>query len=327
MRRRDFISLIGGSAMVWPLAARAQQPAMPVIGFLNATSPEGYARQLAAFLKGLGEIGYVDGHNVVIEYRWAEGRSDRLPAMAADLVRRQVSVIAATTTPAALAAKAATKTIPIVFETASDPIKLGLVTSLSRPDGNVTGVTQLNLEIAPKRLELLHQLVPTATVLALLVNPADPTLAETESSDGLSAARTLGLELHVLNASTERDFDAVFANLIQLRVGGLVIGTDPFFTSQTKQLAALAAHYAVPTVYQYGEFTAAGGLASYGGSITDSYRLTGVYAGRILKGEKLADLPVQQATKVELFINLKTAKTLGITVPLPLLGRVDDVVE
>jgi len=327
MRRREFIRVIGGATVTWPLCSRAQQPAKPVIGFMNATSPEGYARQLAAFLKGLGETGYVDGHNVVIEYRWAEGRSDRLPAMATDLVRRQVSAIAATTTPAALAAKAATTTIPIVFETASDPVELGLVANLSRPGGNVTGVTQLNLEIAPKRLELLHQLIPTATIIALLVNPADPTLAEAESTSVVSAARTLGLELHILNASTERDFDAVFTNLIKLRAGGLVIGTDPIFTSRSKQLAALAVHYAVPVIYQYGEFTAAGGLISYGGSITDSYRLAGIYTGRILKGDKPADLPVQRVTKVELFINLKTAKALGITVPLPLLGRVDDVVE
>ena len=327
MRRREFIALLGSATASWPLVARAQQPAMPVVGFMNATSPEGYARQLAAFLKGMGETGYVDGHNVIIEYRWAEGQSDRLPAMATDLVRRQVSVIAATTTPAALAAKAATTTIPIVFVTAADPVGLGLVANLSRPDVNVTGVTQLNLEIAPKRLELLHELIPTATVMALLVNPTNSTLAQTESSTAASAARTLGLELHILNASAESDFDAVFENLIKLRAGGLVIGTDPFFTSRSKQLAALAIRYAVPVIYQYGDFTAAGGLISYGGSITESYRLAGIYTGRILKGDKVSDLPVQQATKVELFINLNTAKTLGITVPLPLLGRVDDVVE
>jgi len=327
VRRREFIALLGSATASWPLVARAQQPAMPVVGFMNATSPEGYARQLAAFLKGMGETGYVDGHNVIIEYRWAEGQSDRLPAMATDLVRRQVSVIAATTTPAALAAKAATTTIPIVFVTAADPVGLGLVANLSRPEVNVTGVTQLNLEIAPKRLELLHELIPTATVMALLVNPTNSTLAQTESSTAASAARTLGLELHILNASAESDFDAVFENLIKLRAGGLVIGTDPFFTSRSKQLAALAIRYAVPVIYQYGDFTAAGGLISYGGSITESYRLAGIYTGRILKGDKVSDLPVQQATKVELFINLNTAKTLGITVPLPLLGRVDDVVE
>src|SRR5450759_4110492 len=274
---------------------------MPVVGFLNVASPQGYARPLAAFLKGLGETGYVDGRNVAIEYRWGEGHSDRLPAMVADLVHRHVAVIAATSTPTALAAKAAT--IPIVFETGSDPVQLGLVESLSRPGGNVTGVTQTNVEIAPKRLQLLHELVPTASVMALLVNPADLTLAETATKEMHAAARTLGLELHVLNASTERDFDAVFAKLIQLRAGGLVIGGGPFLISRNEQLAALAARHAVPTIFQYREFAVAGGLLSYGSDITDSYRLAGVYTGRILKGDKPADLPVQQATKVEMIIN------------------------
>ena len=250
MQRRQFIALLGGAAAAWPLAARAQQPAMPVIGFLSIASAKGYAPQLSAFLKGLSETGYVDGRNVAIEYRWAEGRTDRLPAMVADLVRRQVAVIAATSTPAALAAKAATTTIPIVFEMAGDPVRLGLVASLDRPGGNVTGVTNLNIEIAPKRLQLLHEFVPTASVMALLVNPANPTVAETQSREVQSAARTLGLELHVLNASTERDFDAVFANLIQLRVGGLVIGADPFFTSRSKQLGELTVRHAVPAIYR-----------------------------------------------------------------------------
>jgi putative tryptophan/tyrosine transport system substrate-binding protein len=327
MRRRDFITLFGGTAVAWPLVARAQQPAIPVVGFVNAASPQGYARQLSAFLKGLSETGYVDGHNVAIEYRWAEGRNDRLPAMVADLVHRQVAVITATSTPAALAAKAATATIPIVFETGADPISLGLVRSLNRPGGNVTGVTQTSVEIAPKRLQLLHELLPTASVVALLVNPANPALAEPQSSAVLSAAHALGLELHVLNASTERDFDAVFAKLIELRAGGLVIGGDQLFTSRTERLAALALRHAVPTIYQYREFALAGGLLSYGADVTDTYGLAGVYTGRILKGDKPADLPVQQSTKVELVINLKTAKALGLSIPLPLVGRADEVIE
>jgi putative tryptophan/tyrosine transport system substrate-binding protein len=327
MRRRDFITLFGGTAVAWPLVARAQQPAIPVVGFVNAASPQGYARQLSAFLKGLSETGYVDGHNVAIEYRWAEGRNDRLPAMVADLVHRQVAVITATSTPAALAAKAATATIPIVFETGADPISLGLVRSLNRPGGNVTGVTQTSVEIAPKRLQLLHELLPTASVVALLVNPANPALAEPQSSAVLSAAHALGLELHVLNASTERDFEAVFAKLIELRAGGLVIGGDQLFTSRTERLAALALRHAVPTIYQYREFALAGGLLSYGADVTDTYGLAGVYTGRILKGDKPADLPVQQSTKVELVINLKTAKALGLSIPLPLVGRADEVIE
>jgi putative tryptophan/tyrosine transport system substrate-binding protein len=326
VKRREIITLLGASAAAWPLAGRAQQPTLPVVGFVNAASPQSYARPLSAFLRGLGETGYVEGHNVAIEYRWADGRSDRLPAMAADLVHRQVTVIAATSTPAALAAKAATTAIPIVFETGSDPVQLGLVASLNRPGGNVTGVTQTNVEITPKRLELLHELLPTATVMALLVNPVDPQ-AETTTRDVQGAARTLGLELHVLNASTERDFDVVFAKLIQLRAGGLVIGGDPFFTSRIERLAALAVHHAVPVIYQWREFAVAGGLMSYGSDVTDSYRLAGNYTGRILKGDKPADLPVQQLAKVELYINLKTAKALGITFPLSLLGRADEVIE
>jgi putative ABC transport system substrate-binding protein len=327
MRRRDFIKVIVGSTVAWPLTARTQQPKMPVIGFVNFASAKSYALQLAAFIKGLGEAGYVDGRNVAIEYRWAEGRSDRVPAMVADLVHRQVAVIVATTTPAALAAKAAATAIPIVFETASDPIRLGLVASLSHPGGNMTGVTQLNLQVMPKRLQLLHELVPTARVIALLVNPANPTLAETNSKELQAAARTLGLELHVLTASTDGDFEGVFAKLSQLRAGALVIGADPFFTSRSEQLAALAIRHAVPAVYETRAFAAAGGLMSYGGNITDAYRLTGVYAGRVLKGDKPADLPVQQVTKVEMYINLKTAKALGINVPNTLIGRADEVIE
>jgi putative ABC transport system substrate-binding protein len=326
MRRRQFIRFLGG-AVTWPLAARAQQPAMPVIGFLNPASPQSYARPLSAFLKGLGETGYIDGQNVTIEYRWAEGQNDRLTAMVADLVHRQVAVIAAISVTAALAAKAATTTIPIVFETGSDPIKIGLVASLSRPGGNVTGVTQTNVEVAPKRLQLLHELVPTASVIALLVNPADPTVAETTTKEMLAAAHTLGLELHVLNASSEGDFDGVFAKLIQLRAGGLVIGGGPFFTSQSERLGALTARHAVPAIHQYREFVAAGGLLSYGSEATDAYRLAGNYTGRILKGEKPANLPVQQATKVELYINLRTAKALGLNIPNTLIGRADEVIE
>ena len=307
--------------------ARAQQPAMPVVGFLNAASAKNYARQLSAFVKGLGEAGYVEGQNVAIKYRWAEGHIDRLPAMAADLVHRQVAVIAATSTPAALAAKAATTTIPIVFETGGDPIKLGLVASLNRPGGNVTGVTQLTVGLAPKEMEVLHELLPSARVMALLVNPADPALAETATKEMQAAALTLGLELHVLNASAERDFDAVFAKLVEFRAGGLVIGGDALFTSRSEQLAALAARHAVPAAYKGREFAAAGGLLSYGTDITDSYHLAGNYTGRILKGDKPADLLVQQATKIELIINLKTAKALGLNVPNTLIGRADEVIE
>ena len=274
MQRRDFLGVLGGAA-AWPLVARAQQPERPVIGFVNAASAKGYARPLSGFLKGLDETGYIDGQNVTIEYRWAEGQNDRLTAMVADLVHRQVAVIAATSTPAALAAKAATTTIPIVFETGSDPIKIGLVASLSRPGGNVTGVTQTNVEVAPKRLELLHELLPTARVMALLVNPADPIITETTASEVLAAARTFGLELHVLNASSEGDFDGVFAKLIQLRAGGLVISGGPFFTSQSERLGALTARHAMPAIHQYREFVAAGGLLSYGSEATDAYRLAG----------------------------------------------------
>jgi putative ABC transport system substrate-binding protein len=327
LKRRDFITLLGGAVAAWPLAARGQQPNVPVIGFLNQASADGYRPMVAAFRQGLQESGYVDGQNVTIEYRWAEGRTDRLPEMAADLVHRQVTVIAATTTPAALAAKAATTTIPIVFEGGGDPVQLGLVANLNRPGGNVTGVTQLSTVVAAKRLELLHELVPTARAVAFLVNPADLAVAEPQVRDSQAAAHTLGLNLHVLNASTESDFDAVFARLIQLRVGGLVIGSQAFFAARSEQVAALALRHAVPTIASYRRFVAAGGLASYGGSVTDSYRLAGVYTGRILKGEKPADLPVQQGTKVELYINLKTAKALGITVPLPLSGRADELIE
>jgi len=322
MRRREFIKMIAWSVAAWPIVSRAQQSALPVIGYLSGRSPE----DLSAFLKGLNEAGYVDGRNVSIEYRWAEGRADRLPALVADLVHRRVTVITAATTPAALAAKAATTTIPIVFVMAGDPVRLGLVPSLNRPDGNITGVATLNIEVAPKRLQLLHEVVPSAKVVVLLVNPADAT-AEIQTREARSAAHSLGLELHVLNARTETDFDAVFANIIQMQAGGLVIAADPLFNSRRKQLGELTVRHAVPAIYGQHDFTAAGGLLSYGPDQADAYRRTGIYVGRVLKGEKPADLPVQQATKVELYINLKTAKALGITIPNTLIGRADEVIE
>jgi putative tryptophan/tyrosine transport system substrate-binding protein len=327
VRRREFITLLGGAAVAWPLKARAQKPAMPVVGFLNSASPAQYAQFVAAFRRGLNEAGYVEGQNVAIEFRWAEGQYDRLPALAAELIHRQVSVIAATSTPAALAARAATTAIPVVFTTASDPVKLGLVASLARPGGNVTGATQLNLEVSPKRLELLHELLPTASTVALLVNPTNP-IAKAHTRDQQGAARSLGLQLHLVYASSDRDLDTAVASVTALRAGGLVIGAgDAYFNSRSKQLAEATLRHAVPTVYQGRAFASAGGLAGYGGSITDSYRLAGIYAGRILKGEKPAELPVQQSTKVELIINLKTATALGLTVPPTLLARADEVIE
>ena len=314
--------------MVWPLAARAQQPGMPVIGFLGSSSPDRFARPLSAFRQGLNETGYVEGRNVTIEYRWADGQNDRLPALAADLVRRQVNVIAAPgSTPAALAAKAATATIPVIFQVGTDPVAAGLVASLARPAGNVTGVTNINTELVPKRLELLRELIPTANIIALLVNPTSPFITESISKDLQSATRALGLQLHILNASTEHDFDTVFATFTKLRADVLVIAPDAMFISQSEQLGALTLRHAVPAVTQFREFAAAGGLMSYGGSFTEPTRLVGVYTGRVLKGEKPADLPVMQATKVELVINLKTAKALGINVPNTLIGRADEVIE
>ena len=326
MRRRNFITFLGGAAAAWPLAARAQQ-GMPGIGLLTFRGPDDGPQLLAAVRQGLKDTGFAEGQNLAIEYRFAGHKSEQLPALAADLVHRQVTAIVATTTPAAMAAKAATATIPIVFATGGDPVRLGLVASLNQPGGNVTGISHLSTAVAAKRLELLHELVPTATVMALLIDPTDPVLAASVSRALQAAARSFGLELHVLSASSERDFDAVFAKVIQLRAGGLVIGSHSFFTSRSEQLAALAVRHAVPTVFAYREFVAAGGLASYGGSIIDDYRLAGVYAARILKGEKPGELPVQQVTKVELFLNLKAAKALGITVPLPLSGRADEVIE
>jgi putative ABC transport system substrate-binding protein len=327
MKRRAFITLLGGAA-AWPVAARAQQPAMPVVGFLGSDSPDLWANYLRAFKQGLREIGYVEGHNVAIEYRWAEGRNDRLPALATELANRQVTVIAAPgSTPLALAASSATTTIPIVFAIATDPIGLGLVASLARPGANSTGVVTLNVEIAPKRLEVLHELFPAATSFALLVNPTNPALSEPVSKEVQTAARVLGVRLHVLHASSEPEFEAVFATATQLQASGLVIGPDPFFNSRIEHLAGLTVRHGLAAVYQWREFTAAGGLLSYGSSFTDVYRQAGIYTGRILKGEKPADLPVQQATKIELFINLKTAKALGLTMPTALLVRADEVIE
>jgi putative ABC transport system substrate-binding protein len=323
MRRRAFIALIGSAAASWPVTARAQQ-AMPVIGFINLASAQNYTRQLTAFLNGLRETGYVEGRNLTIEYRWAEGQFDRLPGLAADLVRRQVAVIAATGTQAALAAKAATKTIPIVFEGGTDPIRVGLVASLNQPGGNITGVTQLNVEVAPKRLELLHELIPKASVVALLVNPADH---NTEMTDMEAAARRVGVELRTVNAGSESDFDTAFAEMAQLRADGLVISSSGFYVAHQEQLAALAVRHAIPAVFENRQFVVAGGLMSYGGSLADSYRLTGAYTGRILKGERPGDLPVQRGVKVELYINLKSAKALGVTVPNTLSGRADELIE
>ena len=326
MKRRDFIAGIGIAA-AWPLVAQAEK-SLPVVGFLGSESPARTESLLRYFRQGLSELGFVEGQNVAIEYRWAEGRNDRLPALAADLVTRRVDVIAApATTPGALAAKAATTTIPIVIFTAGDPIGLGLVASLSRPGGNITGTTSLAGELAPKRLELLHELTPAGTTMALLVNPTNPALMEATTKEANAAARTLGVELHVLQAGTEREFDTVFTRMSQLRASGLVIAVDSFFTSRREQLAGLALRHRVPAIYQSRDFAAAGGVMSYGGSLADGFRLVGHYTGRILKGEKPAELPVQQATKAELIVNLKAAKALGLTVPPALLARADEVIE
>jgi putative ABC transport system substrate-binding protein len=324
MKRREFITGIGTTA-VWPLMARAQQLAVPVVGFLNSASPGPYP-PLSAFLKGLNERGFVEGRDLVIEYRWAEGHYERLPALIGDLVQRKVSVIAATSTPAAVAAKAANITIPVVFTTSGDPVQLGLVSSLSKPNGNLTGATQLNVEVSAKRLELMHEALPTATNFALLVNPNGPN-TKPESRDDSAAAAALGLTLHILRASSEQDLATVFESLTQLKIEALVIGSDPLFSRHMEEIAGLALRHRVPAIYQYPEFTAAGGLMSFGGDAAESYHVAGVYVGRILNGEKPANLPVQQVIKVEWIINLKTAKALGITVPPQIVARADEVIE
>jgi putative ABC transport system substrate-binding protein len=323
MRRRDFITLLGGAAAAWPLAARAQQAGMPAIGFLNSASPDVSERLVQAFRQGLLESGFVEGRNVSIEYRWAESRLERLPELAADLVRRQVRVIAATGAVSSVqAAKSATATIPIVFYLGLNPVESGFVASLNRPGGNLTGVTTLGGELSPKRFELLHEFVPGATDLGMLVAPRRVNFEDVEA-----AAAALGLKVHLLPAGSEADFDAAFATLARLRAGGLVIGADGLFISRSEQLAALALRHAVPTIFQFREFAAAGGLMSYGTSNAEMYRLVGMYVARILRGEKPADLPVQQATKIELIVNLKTAKALGLAVPNAILLRADEVIE
>ena len=323
MRRREFITLLGGAA-AWPVMGRAQQ--MPVIGFLSAGSAGPSAPLVSAFRRGLAESGFIEGSNIAVEYHYTDGRNDRLPAMAADLVNRRPNVIVAPNNASALAAKMATTAIPIVFSVSVDPVASGLVSSLSRPSGNLTGVTTLNVELGPKRIELARELVPPAASIALLVNPNNPA-AETDIRQATDAARTLGLQLTVLHARSEQEFDAAFAALADAQARALVIAADAFFNGRSEQLAGLALRHAVPAIYQYREFAAAGGLMSYGGSLTELYQRVGTYTGRILKGERPAELPVQQATKIEMIINLKTARTLGLIVPLSLLGRADEVIE
>jgi putative ABC transport system substrate-binding protein len=326
VNRREFVTFLGGAATAWPLAARAQQPATPVIGFMNVSTREARSGLLAEFLQGVSENGYIVGQNLTIEDRWAEDHEDRLPGLAADLVKRQVSLIAAAGTPAALAAKGATSTVPIVFETAGDPVKLGLVASLNRPGRNITGVSQLSSELVSKRLGLLHDLIPAAKIIGLLVNPADPR-AETQIDDMQEAARVPGLQIQVVNARNEGEIDTAFALLSKLRVGALLVGASSLFSSRPERVVVLAARLGVPTIYQYREFAGAGGLISYGTSLADAYRQAGLYAGRILKGEKPADLPVMRPTKFELVINLKTAKTLGLNIPSGILAIADEVIE
>ena len=330
LQRREFITVLCGAAAAWPLAAAAQQSAVPVVGFLNAASPDLFAHVVSAFHLGLKETGYVEGRNVAVEYRWAENQYDRLPALADDLVRRRVNVIATgSATLAVLAAKAATTTIPIVFLTGADAVKEGFVAGLNRPGGNLTGVTTLNVEITRKRFEVLHDLLPTTTIMAVLVNPINyQAVVESQLKEAQAAADILGLKtIHILQASTEQDLDSAFSTLVQRRVGALVISADTFFSGKSVEFAALASLHVMPTISPYREFALAGGLMSYGASVTELYRMVGDYTGRILNGDKPANLPVQQPTKFELVINLKAAKALGLTVPPTLLARADEVIE
>jgi putative tryptophan/tyrosine transport system substrate-binding protein len=327
MRRRDFISLVGGSAVAWPLAARAQQPTMPVIGFLDARSPDGMTDRLRGFREGLKDSGYVERENVAIEYRWAENQLDRLPELTAELVRRQVAVIATIAPPSALAAKTATTTIPIVFVVNENPVGLGLVASLARPGGNVTGINILTGELVAKRLELLRELVPGTARVAVLINPASATIAESTLRDAQAAARVIGLQIQAYNASSSQEINAAFATFVRERPDALFVNDDPFFNSRRVQLAQLATFYRLPATYSLREFVEAGGLMSYGPSITDAFRQIGVYAGRILKGAKPADLPVVQSSKFELVINAQTAQMLGLTIPPSLLATADEVIE
>jgi len=325
VKRREFITLLGGTALAWPLAARAQQAGMPVIGFLHGASPEGYAPMMTAFRQGLKETGYVEGQNLTIEYRWADDKYDRLPLLAADLIGHRVAVMVANG-PAVRPAKAATSTIPIVINVGIDPVQVGLVASLNRPGGNVTGLALLTVELAAKRLELLHELLRTTTVVAILVNPANP-LTQPETRGVRDAARSLGLQLHILNASTENEIDTAFRTLVEMRAGALVVSVDTFLNNQRAQIVALAARHAVPAIYGVRELATAGGLMSYGNDLADAYRQSGIYAAKILKGAKPDDLPVQQVVRVEFVVNLKTARTLGLTFPITLLGRADEVIE
>jgi len=327
--RREFITLVGSAAAAWPLVVHAQQAAMPVVGYLGSESPDMYADRFSAFRQGLSESGYVEGRNVAIEYLYAEGQYNRLPGLVAELVRRGVAVIIATPATAALAAKAATTTIPIVFSSGVDPVKAGLVSSLNRPGGNLTGVSQLTLELEPKRMEILHEMIPNAGVVGVLISdtPTADTLAGPEVTAIQTAARTIGQEILVLYANTEREIDIAFATLVQRQASALLVGAGAFLMTQRDQIVELAAHHAVPAIYSYRDFTAVGGLVSYGTSLPDVHRQLGVYAGRILKGERPADLPVVQPTKFELVINLKTAKALGLEIPPTLLATADDVIE